>query len=86
VEGGTVAPGLGEAFLDAGCRTVVQTLWELDDEMSLRFSRRFLAAVGDWSDPWDLAAALRHARREQRRLAGDDPFHWGPYQVVTTSY
>ena len=84
VEGGTVAPGLGEAFLDAGCGTVVQTLWGMDDAAAERFGAAFADHVVSWDDPWSLAEALRAARAAASRSAGSHPFHWAPYRIVTT--
>lgn len=85
VEGGTVAPGLGEAFLDAGCMTVVQTLWEIDDDASAGFTAAFAAAVGDWSDPWDLAAAVRSAQLATGTNGAGHPYFWAAYRVFTTA-
>jgi hypothetical protein len=84
VEGGTVAPGLGEAFLDAGCGTVLQTLWGVDDVAAERFGAELARHVASWDDPWSLAEALRLVRADARRSTSAHPFHWAPYRIVTT--
>ena len=78
------APGddlatLAQAFLYAGARNVVATLWAIEDESAARFTTWFYEAGGA-SDP---GAALRSA---QLRALDDPvlsaPYHWASYQVM----
>jgi len=75
------APSLGDAFLDAGAQTVVQTFWDVRDDRARHLMEIFLRR-------WDgsSAGAVRamcDARREA--MEGPDgvrhPFSWAAYSV-----
>lgn len=67
------------AFLAAGSRGVVGTLWDVDDEVTVQFSA---ALHRHLSQQKSLAAALRAAQLEMLR-SGDprlrNPMAWGPF-------
>lgn len=86
VEGTMVAPGLGDAFLSAGSRSVIHTLWNIDDAVTEQFMGFFLEAVGNQTSPNELARALRSARRSTQRLGGQmrHPFAWAGFCLATT--
>jgi CHAT domain-containing protein/tetratricopeptide (TPR) repeat protein len=71
--------GLGRAFLAAGARAVVMSLWAVDDEATLAlmtaFYREYLACG-------DKAVALHRAAITLRGTVGDDPSRWAPFIVV----
>ncbi len=86
VAGSRVAPGLGDAFLDAGCRSTVQTFWRVSDEISMELMGTFVDRAAAGSSPDDLARALRGARTDIRRRSSElgHPFHWAAHHLVTT--
>ena len=61
-----------EAFLLAGSRSVVGSLWSLSDADALALSRAFYAADG----PRLGAASLGRAKRSLRNLYPDLPSQW----------
>jgi tetratricopeptide (TPR) repeat protein len=69
--------GLVRGFLAAGARTVVSTLWTVDDESTAELMGQFYRGLLQGQRP---AEALRGA---QRRLARDQPhpFHWAAFTV-----
>ena len=86
--------GLGRAFLQAGARAVVMSLWAVSDEVAAVFFRHFYAALLDESGANDAAQALGAAARLTRddlklqRIAGEagplppDTVNWAPFVVV----
>ncbi len=86
VEGSRVAPGLGDAFLDAGCRTTVQTFWRVNDNIAMELMGTFADRAAESSGPDHLARALRGARTSIRHRDPQffHPFHWAANHVVTT--
>jgi tetratricopeptide (TPR) repeat protein len=90
--------GLARAFMQAGTRAVLVTLWPVDDRAARLLMALFYAQLGSTGDP---AVALQQARRELCRLAaqhatellgepidaaGEPPFaapeHWAGYVIV----
>jgi CHAT domain-containing protein len=74
--------GLRRAFQLAGARTVIMSLWPVEDEAT----RRWMAALyrGRFFDKLSTASAVRQASLEmlrQRRAQGrgGHPFHWGAF-------
>lgn len=68
---------LGAAFLAAGSRAVLASLWSVDDQQARRFLERFYREGGA-RDPLDALA------RTQRALAAEGvaPAHWAPYVLL----
>ena len=75
---------LARAFLAAGARSVLATLWPVDDQVSAAFFAVFyreLAANGDVTAAY--ATALRSLRTSSdEKLAA--PRSWGAFQLTTT--
>lgn len=66
---------LARAFLYAGSESVVATLWQIDDSVSLRFSQRFYENL-EAGQPKDLAMQQTMISMiEENR----PPYAWGPY-------
>jgi hypothetical protein len=86
VAGSRVAPGLGDAFLDAGCRTTVQTFWRVSDEISMELMGAFADRAAESSGPDNLARALRGARTSIRNRSPElgHTFYWAAHHLVTT--
>jgi CHAT domain-containing protein len=63
----------------AGCRTVVSTLWNVDQRSSLVLLERFYELYLDEH----LAACEALARAQREMLDGDQPnlYHWAPFVV-----
>jgi len=74
--------GLRRAFQLAGARTLVVSLWPVEDLGAAQRMRHFYAAL--WERGEDAATALRRAARatlDERRARGLDthPFHWAGF-------
>ena len=73
-------PCLGDAFLDAGARAVIETFWPVDDLSSRRL-------MSDWTARWRNGAtpvqALCETRRAilQRGGAAGHPHFWAAYSI-----
>lgn len=80
LEGQEGIANLSRAFLLAGARTVVSTLWEIDDSSSLYLMRRFYAHLAMHDNP---AVALAAAKRDMLRAFGHKtlPYEWAAFTV-----
>ena len=75
------APGLGDAFLDAGVSVVIQTFWQVRDEEAARLMRGF---VEEWAVKGETPLiAISRARRAylQGRTGVRHPFTWASYSI-----
>ena len=81
VEGERVAPSMGDAFLDAGARAVVQTFLPVRDADAIRFAARFLSTWEGGRE--DVVTALNRARREDVAASGHagDPAAWATWSA-----
>jgi CHAT domain-containing protein len=70
---------LGQAFLYAGARTVVSTLWPIGDAGAAEFASRFYAHLRSESPPEALASAQRDLARSARYRS---TYYWAAYQVT----
>jgi CHAT domain-containing protein len=86
--------GFAHAFLQTGARSVVVSLWEVDDEATSRLMGRFYENLTGHSngEPMSKAAALREAKhwlREYTDDAGRTPFrhpaYWSGFILVGDS-
>jgi CHAT domain-containing protein len=74
---------LSRAFLVAGARGVVGTLWEIDDDVSAQLFRTFHAHLRAGTRP---AEALRAAQVETLRSPDPrlgHPATWSPVELLT---
>jgi CHAT domain-containing protein len=71
--------GLPHAFLAAGARGAVVTLWRIDDQAAAGFMQRFYRRLHAGDSP---AEALLAVRREQIAARGSHPAHWAPFVLV----
>ena len=69
---------LAHAFLYAGARTVVATLWRIDDEAAAVFASRFYRNLKRMPPAEALAAAQKEVRRNARFAA---PYNWAAYTL-----
>ncbi len=77
--------GLVRSLIYAGCRSVIVTLWNVDQESSLEFARTFYTHWGG-SPREPKWRALWSAQRELRGSAAahylSHPYHWAPFVLV----
>ena len=82
--------GLATAFLQAGARSLLVSLWDVDDEATMRFMRSFYEhwRGGDLG-PRPKAEALRRARRDLREYSPDGetrpyahPSFWSAFVLI----
>ena len=76
--GGDEVIGLTRAFLYAGARSVISSLWDVDDATTAEFMQSFYA---HWHAGRTLAAALREAQLEAR-ARHPHPYFWAPFQLA----
>ena len=69
---------LAQAFLYAGARSVVATLWPIKDDAAAAFAERFYAGLQRSSAPEALAEAQRAMLRDSRYAL---PLYWAAYTV-----
>jgi CHAT domain-containing protein len=71
---------LSRAFLEAGARSVISTLWEIDDNSSLFLMKRFYAHL---STGQSAATALTTAKRDMLRTLGPKalPYQWAGFTI-----
>ena len=71
---------LSKAFLLAGARTVVSTLWQIDDSSSLFLMKHFYAHLLEKRSP---ASALTAAKRDMLRTFGGNavPYQWAAFTI-----
>lgn len=82
--GGEGLVGLARAFLYAGARSVVVSLWSVSDISAANFMRRFYRHLAAKETP---VASLRQTKLE---MIGSDkperhPFYWSPFLIVGRS-
>lgn len=76
---GTVS--LTRAFLHAGSRSVVVSLWRVEDRATAALMGRFYRGLADGKPPAEALEQARRALRQNRAWA--HPFFWAPFVVYT---
>ncbi|MFQ5670138.1 MAG: CHAT domain-containing protein [Acidobacteriota bacterium] len=72
--------GLAQAFFQAGARSVVGTLWNVDDAETAAFMGAFYRHLGMGQGK---AEALRRAKLDRRAvLPPDGPVHWAAFLLL----
>jgi CHAT domain-containing protein len=69
---------LAQAFLYAGTRDVIATLWRIQDEGAANFAGRFYAHLRSSSSAAALAQTQREMIRDSRFSA---PYYWASYVI-----
>ncbi len=84
LEGQEGIANLSRAFLLAGARTVVSTLWQVDDDSSLFLMKHFYQHL---SSTQSAASALTAAKRDMLRIFGQKalPYEWAGVIVEGTA-
>jgi CHAT domain-containing protein len=70
--------GLMRGFLYAGARSLLISLWNVNDESTVDLMTEFYRA---WQSGARKGEALQHAMREVR-MVYPNPFHWAPFFIV----
>ena len=72
--------GIARAFLGAGARSVIATLWEVDDKATLAFMRHFYEhLVAGQSASKSLHQAMKWMRESEKFNAVK---HWAPFVLI----
>lgn len=81
LEGQSGITSLVRAFLIAGARSAVASLWSADDVFTTALMRRFYAQLSTGADR---ASALRNAKLEMLERFGDQavPYYWAGFKMV----
>lgn len=72
--------GLSTAFLAAGARTVVASLWPVEDEVTARLMREFYLRLARGEPAGEALRAARERLRRDPRTA--HPFHWAGFVIT----
>ncbi len=81
VEGQEGIATLSKAFLLAGARTVISTLWSLDDDTALYLMREFYAELAHGRDASDALATAKQKILKTFAQAKIVPYYWAGYTV-----
>jgi CHAT domain-containing protein len=75
--------GLTQAFLSAGSRAVLASLWAINDRSTADVMERFYRHARSMAP----AEALARAQRDMRRAGGREthPYYWAPFALVSTN-
>jgi CHAT domain-containing protein/Tfp pilus assembly protein PilF len=71
--------GLGWAFQWAGARSVLMTLWEVDEEASVKLVKAFFKHLKSGKDKVE---SLNLAREEIRRSGFEHPYYWAGFTLL----
>jgi CHAT domain-containing protein len=78
--------GLGRAFMRAGARALMLSLWRVNDTATAHLMKELYAGLlgtaPELDGPLDLATAARRAQVATRAEISSDPSAWGAWQVV----
>jgi CHAT domain-containing protein len=79
-EGEAGVVNLEQAFLVAGSRAVVASLWNVEDSSTTALMKAFYTHIAQHEDK---ALALAHAKRDMLEHYGDaSPYYWAPFVMV----
>lgn len=73
---------LAQGFMYAGARSVIATLWQIEDEGAAALAERFYANLKVTTAPEALAAAQRELLRSSQYRR---PYHWAGYTLTGVS-
>jgi CHAT domain-containing protein len=75
--------GLTQAFLLAGSRSVLASLWEVDDQSTVELMKTFYTNLANGEGTHSSALALASVQRKLRATEHyDHPFYWAPFVLV----
>jgi CHAT domain-containing protein/Tfp pilus assembly protein PilF len=68
--------GMSKAFFEAGAKSIVVSLWEVNDKYTSRLMTLFYKKL---SDGFDKSEALRQAKIEFIKVYSPNPYYWGAF-------
>jgi CHAT domain-containing protein len=71
--------GLGRAFQYAGAKTVLISLWNVEDESTNLLTEHFFGYLKEGKDKLE---ALRQARTDLRQAGYENPYYWSAFILV----
>jgi hypothetical protein len=71
--------GLPGSLLAAGARTIVSSLWVVDDDVTRHFMAAFYSGLREYGDP---APALHGAQTAIREAGFGDAFYWAAFTLI----
>jgi len=71
--------GLGRAFQYAGAKTVLMSLWSVEEESTVLLTEKFFGYLKQGKGKLE---ALRQARADIRQAGYAHPFFWAPFLLV----
>lgn len=75
-----VVVGIARAFIGAGARSVLVTLWAIDDEATLEFMRSFYYHLAEGRSPSESLNQAVKFMRESNEYS--DPKYWAPFVLI----
>jgi CHAT domain-containing protein/Tfp pilus assembly protein PilF len=69
--------GLARAFKQVGARSMIMSMWEVDDESTRELMVEFYKNIQ--SGKLDRCQSLRQAALKIKAKYGDNPYYWGPF-------
>ena len=75
-------PSIARAFLAAGARNVVGTLWEVDDDAVAPLFQRMHIELRRGSDPRDALRIAQSALAHERNIRLSHPSTWAPVELL----
>jgi CHAT domain-containing protein len=79
-KGNEEVSGLARAFLYAGARRVVASLWKVEDLATEELMKRFYRAL--WKEGLAPAEALQKAQTEMRQTDWAEPPYWAGFVII----
>jgi CHAT domain-containing protein len=70
---------MSRAFLAAGARAVVASLWAINDSATLNFMLSFYMHLRMGKSA---SASLQQAMKEMREEGYEEPRHWAPFFLI----
>jgi CHAT domain-containing protein len=76
--------GLYRSFIEAGAKSVLMSLWRVDDESTKEFMNRFYDLIKDGMSRSEAVSTTQQEFREGKAGNGKwkDPFYWAAWQLV----
>lgn len=68
--------GMSKAFFEGGAKSVVVSLWEVNDRYTATFMKFFYESLSNGNDK---AIALREAKTRFRKEVNANPYYWGAF-------
>ena len=72
--------GIARAFLGAGARSVLQSLWAIDDKATLEFMKNFYQHLVEGKSASEALNRAMNCMRESREFSAVD--HWAPFVLI----